>query len=898
MAGPSPIIIDFIVKDLDKVLNAMKSISAAVMKTEQHSVAAARAKSTERVRIAEQESRKKISNALQAERMTQAAEQAGLRSTTNRFKAEAAARRQDLQAHIAIARQKETEAKTAARRDLQAHVAISKQKEAVARAAANQQVKLARQLALEEKRAHFEIRRGAGAVANPAASPQARLMALKQAKSKSHEEQARILEKVQGLRGDAAGERAKFKKIERAHKASEEQMTRDAETEHKRRQAIRDRSAQMAGQYAAQQARIEARELRKQTNEQTHINRRFVSNAVGAGGTAIKNATSIVGNVGHRVLDGAFQIGGGFSLADSVQRKVSMRGNLADISNRALIPGDPENSKRVSVDDLQSDVRGVGARWGIDPEKATAGLDKFAAKTGNLKRGRELLSGLAEMSRAGAGDLDDLADAAGDVFNADHKQNAEDILKTMRALSGQGKIGAVEMKDLATQMAALQAAGTRFEGNAGENMVKMGALAQLSRSQGGSRTAAQATQAVTSLSAQLYKEKRIEGLEHLGVQVKDEKTGDNKSMDSIIFAALTGAEKRSREKGHGMKDFDVMMTGAFKDQQAQRAVLPFMKAYKAEGGGEKGLAAAKKMFQDQIEASQSVEEIHRLAAERMKETDAQLEIAMQKLRNTTADELTPALQKLVPIITQLVPPLASLLNGLVRIADWASKNPFEGFGALVSAFFLAELAKAQVAETIKNVLNGVGSGARPSITPGGVPGAAGGVGGAGAAELGLIGAGSAVQIGSMTSLADERYGAVSSGQDQAKKLAVDMASGDPKKIAAAKAAYAQAQSKGSSAETAYAYVDTATRGAMTALNPLGYLSSKAGDYAAQKIGGQSSSQRSVEALKAHEIVNAEELKKSIANAVTDGVRDGMAVRQPTSFNRDGGSIATRNPPKP
>jgi hypothetical protein len=509
---------------------------------------------------------------------------------------------------------------------------------------------------------------------------------------------------------NAAREQARI-----AAKAANEKIreSRRVEAEEKRAAAASMRLANKAAnekirEYDRVQAKGErgkAAFQRELANEEKTRRRELARTVVGAGSRAVASATGLA----QRAAGTLMQVGGGFSLADSLQRHGELRGKLADISNRGVIAGDKENSKRQSVDSLKGLVSGVGVKYGIDPNTGAEGLDKFASKTGNLKRGTELLDGLAQMSRAGAGSLDDLADAAGDVFNNDKTQNAEQVLGVMRALAGQGKIGAVEMKDLAKQMAGLQAAAGRFQGDPAKSMAMMGGLAQLARESGGAKSAAQATTSVQSLTNQLFKGQRIEHFKELGVDLKDDK-GFNRNMDDILVETMLGAEKKSRKGGHGMRDFDQVMGTAVADAAARRATTPLEKAFKEAGGGAKGADAARALLSKFSGASMSKGEVASAANERMKEADVQLEQAMIQLRDTTARELGPALQRMIPPLTQLIPRFGQLLEQVAKFAAWAASNPFAGFGAIVTGFFIKELIAAKISSTISSLITGGGAG--------------------------------------------------------------------------------------------------------------------------------------------------------------------------------------------
>jgi hypothetical protein len=734
--------------------------------------------------------------------------------------------------------------------------ALFKNQSRLAEQEARKRISLAQKVANEERRLRAELIRdplkGKGSSPHSLGS---RLALLDRAKGAAPHEQRAALDQLKDLRSEAHAHQAnaqeKIRAMQRAdrevNKAREagarvaEKMARDelrlTEQTERQRNAI---AMKWVHQTEAERRRADA--AAQQRREQ------IARTVTSAGGTAVKNATSLVARTATGIVQGGRQVGGGFSLTDSVQRRLQLRGNLADIANRAILPGDPENSKRRSVDDLQKSVNTVGARWAIDPEQATAGLDKFAAKTGNLSRGLQLMNGLAEMSRAGAGSLDDLSDAAGDVFNADKTQSAEKVLAVMRALSAQGKLGAVEMRDLASQMAKLGAAASQFQGDSGKNLAMMGGLAQLARESGGAAGPQQATTAIQSLAAQLNKNARVGGFRDLGVEVKDEK-GFNRPLDEILIGGMQGAEKRARSmkdehgRSRGMQDFDVIFGNAIYDQQARRAILPLTKAYKAAGGGEEGTKAVRAQFQKYAGATQTEEEIRTAAAERMKEADTQLEIAMQKLRTTTADSLTPSLAALTSKLTELVPLVGRTLDGFVKLASWAETNPFSGFAGLVTAFFVAELGKAAIADTIKNIITGAAGGTPP---PG--SGAGGGAGG-------LVALGVGTQVAVASKYADQAYAAHKSGTAQGEALAKDVAAGG-ERGAAAQQMLDQLRGQSTTGRQGMAIGDYASRLATLAINPLAGVANLAGDAATRALGGKASTDVSDQTIKASSAVSS------------------------------------------
>src|SRR6185436_14121741 len=102
----------------------------------------------------------------------------------------------------------------------------------------------------------------------------------------------------------------------------------------------------------------------------------------------------------------------------------------------------------------------------------------FTDVTGDLETARQLLPEMSKVALATSTDLAELGSAMGSAFIplADQIKNPTERLKAMNAVmkatAGMGAVGAVEVKDLAAEMAGLAAASQRFGGNARENLNK------------------------------------------------------------------------------------------------------------------------------------------------------------------------------------------------------------------------------------------------------------------------------------------------------------------------------------------------------------------------------------------------------------------------------------------
>lgn len=752
-------------------------------------------------------------------------------------------------------------------------------------AAEKSQVRLAQQAAKQKERI---------------ANQEARLKI--QAMMKADRWHKQALDKAERETARAAAEKVRIE--DRANqKAIRDREARAKAVERIQEREFRDLQRSIAREERAKDAaakrwvRQREREQRIAEHEAIKDRRRFVGAIGGAiAGGVHAGATKVVGKA-MQTAGMVGQLGGGFGIAESVQRTVALRGKLADIASRDT-GTDPKNPKaRRSTASLEGVVRGATTEFGIEADKGADALDKFASKTGELQKGLDMLRGLSELSRAGAGDLDDLADAAGDIFNADKTQSAEQVLQKLRMFAVQGQKGAVEMKDLASQMAKIGAAAGRFEGGAERNLLTFGALAQGARESGGAASATQATTAVASLSNQFYKNARLGKMAALGVDVKT-KEGYNRPIDEILIELMQGAEKKSRAKGGGLKDFDMFMGTAIADAQARRATAPLEAAFKGAGGGEAGIKAVKEYLGKFGAGDRDLKaEFSDKAQARLQEDDVRMAKVRENFDRMVGDKLLPALMKLIPEFERMVPLIVDLnakaipafVDFIKSVADFAEKNKgiisdiaAHPIGTIMAVEVTKSLATAGIGEMVKNLLARMitsAGGTVPSVPAGGgaVGGGAGAV--AGAATLGMVAAGSYAQYKTITGAYDLGADASAEGKARAKVLA-DMAKDNPQAAAAGVNAAQADLDKGGG--VAGARLTQATR-ALDYLNPASMVGQFAGDYLTKKITGKERSDvaDAKRALSAKEIVDSEEIKKAIADAVREGAKNG-SQQAPTS----------------
>jgi hypothetical protein len=392
------------------------------------------------------------------------------------------------------------------------------------------------------------------------------------------------------------------------------------------------------------------------------------------------------GRIAGDIARGAgVDLNAGSYVSDFVKRQ-SMASQLANAGYMAPKKGQPitANNMRQDPHALMSNAAEAGSAAGMDPTQALEGLQKFVAKTGDLATGRDILTDMAKTAKATGANLDDTVDAAGDVANAlgDVPNKGERIKAIMLAIAGQGKIGAVEIKDLAKQMAKVSASAGQFSGDAGQNVGIMGGLAQMTRARGGAASATSAATSLLSFTNTFSKSARRSAFAAEGIQING-KDGKIRNPEEIILESLQKTKGDTNRMGK-----------LFADAQARRVTRGFETVYKEHGGGQAGLVAVKKAFDDMRGATMTLEERNQSLANRMQDTDTKVQLFKNKLQattDTTMERLLPALERLGPIVEHSASAFGNFLL-------WATDNP----GKAVAAALGAAISKAAVENTIRS----------------------------------------------------------------------------------------------------------------------------------------------------------------------------------------------------
>lgn len=418
------------------------------------------------------------------------------------------------------------------------------------------------------------------------------------------------------------------------------------------------------------------------------------------GGNTVNNFGGVVRRGASVASDLARGAGIDFGLGGALQQRFDLEKRSIDLSNASFMPGaQGAAGQRQDPRKLMADVQDAANASALDTGQAMEGLQAFVGKTGDLATGRAVLKDIGVLARATGGDLQDIVSAAGDVaanlgevgekFKTP-EEKARAVASVMAALAAQGKVGAVEMKDLASQMAKLASSAPQFAGPVEKSMATMGALAQMARAKGGAASATQATTSVQGFVNTFGKAARRKEFKAAGVNIEDG-SGALLDPEEIIVNALkkTGGSKAKMNK-------------LFMDAGAQRVTNGFRNVYTQAEAKEKGTgeAAVRAEFSKLKKASMKDDERSASFQASMQSSEAQTQV----LKNQLQKQLGDAVEQVAPQLLSLVPAASEAVKAMGGLAGWAANNPFQAITAALGASLAKSLGEELMRSATSKIL--------------------------------------------------------------------------------------------------------------------------------------------------------------------------------------------------
>lgn len=379
-------------------------------------------------------------------------------------------------------------------------------------------------------------------------------------------------------------------------------------------------------------------------------------------------------------------IGGGFTIADTIQSGMRQEAQAGQIVRSA------QNTGGLNKGNLLSTAHATTVATGIGKEDVLAGLDEFVKKTGDLKVGVDLLKDLARYSAASGASLADMGSVAAEAYQ--QLGNVDETKTAMLALAGQGKSGAIDIRDLAQYGARVTSMANMFEGGAGKNIESFGVIAQIAKAKGGATDAAEATEAVSALFGEMSTHQK--DFAGLGVQLRG-KGGKMRPIEDIL------TETVSKEKG------DPLRLEKLFGRRASKAVLGLGVAYNEAGGGAAGTAAVRGMLTSG-KTAMTEGDVDAAVKDKLTESESQLAIAMENLHDAVNTKLLPKMPELIGAFTKLIPAIS-------KIVELFANFPVAGIGLSIAAAIGANIAAAELGNKVTNkiisLLGGGGGGSGP-----------------------------------------------------------------------------------------------------------------------------------------------------------------------------------------
>lgn len=451
------------------------------------------------------------------------------------------------------------------------------------------------------------------------------------------------------------------------------------------------RKSQLAEREAAKRTAIAEREQRAYG--------RMVGNA------AVRGARNAIGTAGQYAST-AVTLGGGLILASSLKSQMAAEKVAAQISVQSNMPGD--RSQFINTKDAMAKIRLGAKATHMDQDEYAVGINKIIAATGNTTRAFQIGQQAMTIAKAEGIDPEELGHALGNMMANNPELSNEEVIKNLQLLVGQGKLGMVEMKEMAAVLPRATSTAGKFEGNVAANKAFAAGLLQI-----GIRTTGDADAAATAVK--LLPEdimKNEAAFKKAGINVRGA-NGGIRNERAILQEAITKTGGDPFALRHMFGERAGAITAALAD------------TYKTAEANQKGSGA--KAVSDEFDrlekATLSTEDVMKDFAITIDTAADKLETFWRDIKEQVGDAMLAKLKELIPEMAKLVPQVIDLLKSLIDLTSFLANHPFASIFTAIAGSVALEIAKAFAVARVQQAIGGGGAG-------GGVgAGAGGGLGG-------------------------------------------------------------------------------------------------------------------------------------------------------------------------
>jgi len=432
-------------------------------------------------------------------------------------------------------------------------------------------------------------------------------------------------------------------------------------------------------------ARAESQRAR-QAMAETRRNARIGGRVSGTLGRAGRGTIGTVGGV----VGGIGLTAGTYAMGAGLMENIALREQAA-LTVNATRNGQGDATQNVS--DLVKRSQEAATTHGLKAGEVMQAFGTVAERGGGasgLEAFQANFDGLVKISKAFGVSMDDTAGVVAAMLNAG-VTDGKDMVETFGAFAAMGKKGAIEVRNLSSELGRLSGAFNITELKGPEKLRTAVAFSQVAArariSPENSRTAVE--DVINDITLQK------ERLDKSGIKVFG-KSGQVRDPLQILEEMISGAETGGLKnlKGKSEKGADALF-GRGKFTGTSKAIVSelhkvYLDAAKAGKDPRSALRGAITEFKG---ANLAPGEVEKGYATVMGTDSAKIAQQMAAFNASMAD-LLPAFRQLLPHVTKAAQAFAS-------VAMWATKNPFTALGGIFAAHLTKELAGAGIGKGIE-----------------------------------------------------------------------------------------------------------------------------------------------------------------------------------------------------
>lgn len=426
-------------------------------------------------------------------------------------------------------------------------------------------------------------------------------------------------------------EAQKAREAQRAQQAAMRQAERQRQMERRRVERDEAKRVSMIRRHARSAVRAESRAAERLSSRRAEIRRSRAARRRDF-------ASDMIAGTGRTLLGGALAVGsvGAAFGAAMIGRAAHESNDLQERSNRLAIAGgiDPRTGQQFDASTIRRSFERTALQVrGTKAGDVASGVEEFVTKTGRLDLAADFQKVFAQVAMATGASVESIGSAAADIFEKFDVTTVEDMNAALAALAVQGKKGAFELRDAASQFPKLAAAAQRLGIGKGVESVKtLGGLTQIARTATGSPE-----QAANSLEATFRQlTARSTQLRAQGVNVFD-REGNARNIVDVLAETVTkvGGTNIERKKGGLQKIFG---------EEGIRAISPLISKYaETTGTAAERMQALKDMMNEAIDATGAEAEIKNDLAQAQQNNSAKLTAAWESMKAKMSDAVLPAI---------------------------------------------------------------------------------------------------------------------------------------------------------------------------------------------------------------------------------------------------------------